>query len=569
VAYLRFEDVSGRVLAEWDSVGRERVERFSAPVRLAPGQRGPEGEEVAAPALAGRTIGRVVVGMSYERSLREIARIRRAMAWTALPVALGGVLLTLVLVRRAVTPLEELARGLGQVAEGRAAGEIKVRGRDEVAELTAAFNRMLRDLGAYREEVERVHNNLEEMVRRRTHELEVANRELAAASRTKSEFLANVSHELRTPLNAILGFLGLVIDGHASGEQEIRELLGDAQKGARHLLAIINSILDLAKIETGKMSVQREEVIVRQVLDEVGSLMRGQAEAKGVDFDLEVMGEATISVLADPVKLKQVLVNLVGNSLKFTTEGFVRVRAEALEERGHVRFDVQDTGIGIPPEKHHLLFQKFQQIDASHTRRYGGTGLGLAICRALVEMMGGRIWVASEGAGKGTTVSFILPLYRGPEETRGEQEPRRAEESRGAGPLALVVEDDPVCRQMLGEILAEAGFRVADAARADEAFRKAREIRPALVATDLGLPSEAGSMLGDGCDLIRALMSDPATRGVEVALISGQEPHLVRERLEREGLPRQVQIFGKPVDAHQLLAWLEKTRAAAAATGGG
>jgi signal transduction histidine kinase len=555
VAYLRFEDASGRLLAEWGAGAGALAERFAAPVRLAVAQGRTAGVEGSAASPAGSVIGRVVVGMGYARSREEIARIRRAMAWTALPVALAGVLLTIVLVRRAVSPLEELARGLGQVAEGRPAGEIKVRGRDEVARLTSAFNRMLRDLKAYRDEVERVHNNLEARVRRRTHELEVANRELVAASRTKSEFLANVSHELRTPLNAILGFLGLVIDGHASDPREIKELLGDAQKGARHLLAVINSILDLAKIETGKMSVQREEVILQQVFDEVASLMRGQAEAKGVDLGFEALDPPSVSVAADAVKLKQVLVNLLGNSLKFTPEGFVRVRAQASDERGHVRFDVQDTGMGIPPDKHHLLFRQFQQIDPSHTRRYGGTGLGLAICRALVEMMGGRIWVTSEGEGKGTTVSFTLPLYR------GQEAPRESAEVRGAGPIALVVEDDPVCRQVLCEILTLGGYRVAQAAQADEAIEKARQIRPVLVTVDLALPAPASSLLGDGCDLIRALMSDPVTRSAEVALISGQEPHLVRERLEREELPRPVRVFGKPIDTHQLLAWVEELRA--------
>jgi signal transduction histidine kinase len=546
VAYLRFEDASGGLLAEWGAAAAQPAERFAAPVRLAAG--GP------AASHAGNVIGRVIVGMSHARSQEGIARIRRAMAWTALPVALAGVVLTLVFVRRAVSPLEELARGLGQVAEGRPAGEIKVRGRDEVAHLTSAFNRMLRDLKSYREEVERVHNSLEERVRRRTHELEVANRELVAASRTKSEFLANVSHELRTPLNAVLGFLALVIDGHASNPREVNDLLGDAQKGARHLLAVINSILDLAKIETGKMSAQRDQVIVQQVFDEVAALMRGQAEVKGVALEFEPLEPPSLSVVADAVKAKQVLVNLVGNSLKFTAEGFVRVRALGSDERGHVRLEVQDSGIGIPPDKHHLLFKQFQQIDPSHTRRFGGTGLGLAICRALVEMMGGRIWVTSEGERKGTIVSFTLPLYR------GQEAPLQAAEEGGAGPLALVVEDDPACRQVLCEILAMGGYRVAEARQADEALEKARQIHPALVTVDLALPALSTSVLGDGCDLIRALMSDPATRSAEVALISGQEPHLVRERLQREALPRPVRVFGKPIDTQGLLAWVEGLR---------
>jgi signal transduction histidine kinase/ActR/RegA family two-component response regulator len=591
VAYVRFEDTEGRVVSSWKAGDPEppaapaptsgggppgavedEVKEFVAPVKLAPSS------DIlglgAAPRLeAGRFMGRVRVGVSYSRAAAVAARANRALAGTVLPVAVVGVLLTLLLAHRVALPLQELSRRLEEVCRGQFGNEVQVRGSDEVAELAMSFNNMLRDLKSYRDEVDRVHNNLETLVSRRTHELEEANRELAAASRTKSEFLATVSHELRTPLNAILGFLSLVIDNHCADRLEEKELLGDAHTGARHLLSVINSILDLAKIETGKMGVQVCEVRVQDALEEARSLLRAQADLKGLALAVESVDSAMPSALADPGKLKQVLVNLVGNAIKFTEEGRVKMRAEVAEEKGHVRFEVQDTGIGVPPEKRHLLFRKFQQLDGSHTRRHGGTGLGLAISRALVEMMGGKIWLVSPGEGKGSTVFFTLPIYRDAEQAERATEaagysssevrrgdPDRADEEpplpEGDGPLALVVEDDPACRLILREIFALCGYRVIEATTADEALERARQARPRLVSVDLGLPAGKGAALVDGCDLMRALERDPDTRGARLVLISGQDPQVVRERLQREEL-EAARVFSKPVDTREVLAWVE------------
>ena len=589
LAYIRFEDAEGKVVSSWKvgdaepehqgpqpagpaGVVKDEVKEFVVPVKLARGSS-LLGLSTTPGVQPGRLLGRVRVGVSYSRAAAVAARANQALAGTALPVAVVGVLLTLFLAHRVALPLQELSRGLEEVCRGQFGHEVQVRGSDEVAELAISFNNMLRDLKSYRDEVDRVHNNLETLVSKRTHEIEEANRELAAASRTKSEFLANVSHELRTPLNAILGFLSLVIDNHCADRLEEKELLGDAQTGARHLLAVINSILDLAKIETGKMGVQVCEVRVQDAIEEARSLLRAQANLKGLELAVEPLDPAMPSTLADPGKLKQVLVNLVGNAIKFTEKGRVTVRAEVAEEKGHVRFEVQDTGIGVPPEKHHLLFHKFQQLDGSHTRRHGGTGLGLAISRALVEMMGGKIWLVSPGEGKGSTVSFTLPIYRDAEQVaratqvagysssevrRGDPDHAEAEPPlpAGDGPLALVVEDDPACRLILREIFALCGYRVIEATTADEALVRARQARPRLVSVDLGLPAGKGAALVDGCDLMRALERDPDTRGARLVLISGQDPQVVRERLQREDL-EAARVFSKPVDTREVLAWVE------------
>ena len=447
LVHLSFEDAGGAVLASLDPAGEagdqgapagpgERAE-FAADVAL---QTARHLEDTGDPrARPGTWIGRARVVMSYARADAEAAESNRAVAGMALPVALAGILLTLGLTRRTVKPLEELALGLEGVAQGLPVPDIRVRGSDEVAQLGLAFNRMHGDLRAHREEVRRINANLETLVQKRTQDLARANRELVAASRTKSEFLASMSHELRTPLNAILGFMSLVIEGHCANPAEEKDLLRDAQQGARHLLTIINSILDLAKIETGKMTLQLEPLPVAEVLDAVRALMRAQAELKGIDLQFEPPAAGLPRVFADPGKLKQILVNLVGNAIKFTDQGSVSVRAAAGEGGDGVRFEIRDTGIGIPVDKHHLLFQKFQQLDSSTTRRHGGTGLGLTICKALVEMMGGGIWLHSPGEGRGTTVSFTVPGRM--KQGAGGEPPARSRAQSGGASAAAAAED--------------------------------------------------------------------------------------------------------------------------------
>ncbi len=224
-------------------------------------------------------------------------------------------------------------------------------------------------------------------------QLERANRDLAEASRAKDDFLAQTSHELRTPLNSILGFTKLILDGFSTGEQEQRELLRDVYASAQHLLGLVNDILDIGRIEAGKMSLHLEDVNPRHVLDSTLPLVGVPAAEKGLALrDLTTESRLPL-IRADEVRLRQVLLNLLGNAVNFTVEGFITVRASVEQGRGQtdgfLRFQVEDTGIGIPEEKRVAVFEKFVQVDPVRARRLGGTGLGLAISRKLVELMGG------------------------------------------------------------------------------------------------------------------------------------------------------------------------------------
>ncbi|HET7497321.1 MAG TPA: ATP-binding protein [Candidatus Eisenbacteria bacterium] len=258
-----------------------------------------------------------------------------------------------------------------------------------------------------------------ESVRRQQQELKEKNDELETlvsqlleADRLKNEFLANTSHELRTPLNSIIGFLNLVIDGLCENEEERMELLNHALTSGRHLLSLINDVLDLARMEAGRLQVEMGEVDLGAVLNEVAATMAVQAREKYLDLFCPPIPEG-VRVSADESRLRQVFVNVIGNAIKFTPKGTVTIGLETPAGAPYVEVWVRDTGIGVGEEKMARLFHKFSQGDTSTTRKYGGTGLGLVIVKELVEMMGGNVRLESAGEGKGTRVTMRLARLLG------------------------------------------------------------------------------------------------------------------------------------------------------------
>ena len=252
------------------------------------------------------------------------------------------------------------------------------------------------------------------------HELEQASLRAEEANRLKSDFLANTSHELRTPLNGIIGFLKLLLEGMADNPEEQKEFLKEAYKSSIHLLNLINDILDIAKIEAGKMDLELSDVELEELLQDVDNLIRTQAEQKNLSFRIKKPATLTpVTVYGNYQRLLQVILNLVGNAIKFTHEGGIVITAEVIRKKlvrhqqefpGIVKIGIADTGIGVSLEKQDKLFENFFQVDGSHTKSYGGTGLGLAISQKLVEAMGGKISFYSMGEGLGSTVTFTVPL---------------------------------------------------------------------------------------------------------------------------------------------------------------
>ena len=293
---------------------------------------------------------------------------------------------------------------------------IEVPATDERLRFSAALGKVLDlDLNLMCESY--MHATVENL-RTLNEQLERANRDLAQASHTKDEFLAHISHELRTPLNSILGFSKLILDGLCASPEEERQLLQDVFASAQHLLGLVNDILDIGRIEAGKLSLHIEDVNLRQLIESTIPLVAVQAAEKKLSLHDETNGMTLPFVRADEVRLRQVLLNLLTNAVKFTPQGSVMLRvripsskdAAGAQAKEIIRLEVEDTGIGIPSEKREAVFQKFIQASPTDSRRLGGLGLGLAISRKLVEMMGGAIGLESGKSGRGTLVWFTLPL---------------------------------------------------------------------------------------------------------------------------------------------------------------
>jgi len=295
-----------------------------------------------------------------------------------------------------ILPVREAQGFLDKVAAGRFGGHIRVPNRDEFGTLAERMNHMSQELHRFDTEQ-----------RRAAAELGRLNQQLAQSSKAKSEFLANMSHELRTPMNAILGFTEMLQDGlYGDVPDVLREPLADIQMNGRHLLRLINDVLDLSKIEAGRMNLALNDYSVREVVDVVYASLRSLASEKGLAVVVDVPDDLPIAH-GDNGRITQCLMNLAGNAIKFTRQGTVEIGVRLVGNE--LVYHVADTGIGIPEAELENVFKEFLQVDATVTREFGGTGLGLSITKKFVEMHGGRIWVESE-LGKGCTFFFAVPL---------------------------------------------------------------------------------------------------------------------------------------------------------------
>ena len=350
-------------------------------------------------------------------------------------------------------------------------------------------------------------------LQQRAEALEEANLRLQELDQLKDQFLANMSHELRTPLNSIIGFSEVLIDGLV-GEMtaEQKDCVQDILSSGEHLLTLINDILDLSKIEAGRMKLNPATVDASELLEKVQTTISSLIEKKSqtLEFELE---DGIPPFIADPVRLKQVLLNLLSNANKFTPqEGLITLSCR-LADPATILFTVSDTGIGVKPEDQEIIFEEFRQVDGSATREITGTGLGLAISKRLVEMHGGHIWIESE-YGKGATFSFLLPLA-GPPKQKLESlaDPILSSEDR----TVLIVEDDQHFSNLLAFYLSSEGYTPVQHYSGASVLERARKLEPALITLDIVLPEQ------DGWDVLHALKSDPQTKDIPVLFISEVE----------------------------------------------
>ena len=499
---------------------------------------------------------KIAVVIPEKEFIGSVQRMARS-AFLITLAALGLSLLTAFWVSRWICrPLSDLVESAKAITRGEWRAPFVLKRDDEVGELSRSFALMSKQLSE-------AFSGLEEKVRLRTVELEQKNRELTeakavseslaeeakAASRAKSSFLASMSHEIRTPMNAVLGLSDLVLATPLSEEQ--REHLSLVQTSAESLLGILDDILDLAKIEAGKMSLENRPFRLRPLVEQVGALMRPRAEKNGVALGVSVAPELSDAFEGDPLRVRQILMNLVGNAVKFTSEGSVEIvvtLAGGDEEQAQVAFAVSDTGPGIPQSKVHLLFDDFTQLDGSSTRKHGGTGLGLAISRSLARLMGGDITVESE-VGRGSVFRFSLPLLRCSGEIVEEHEGTETDFSSMKGNV-LLAEDNAVNTKMTVAMLKKTGLTVRHAQNGREAVEMWRSEPFDLILMDCEMP------VMDGLEATRRIRSEEQDgKSIPIVALTAYAMKGDRERCLEAGM---TEYISKPIRSRKLYSLLAR-----------
>ncbi len=396
-------------------------------------------------------------------------------------------------------------------------------------------------------------HHLEKLVEQRTQQLSEATERAESANKEKSEFLANMSHEIRTPMNAILGLTYLMQINNPTQEQQ--ERLSKINTSARHLLSVINDILDISKIEAGRMVLEITDFNLNAIFDHIRSMIRDSANDKGLSIDFDT-DSVPILLQGDSTRLRQALLNYIANAIKFTEKGQIQIRAIKLKEKNDqvlVRFEVEDSGIGIAADKIDNLFTAFNQADTSTTRQFGGTGLGLVITRRLAEMMGGTVGVSSD-PGKGSTFWFTAQLKRGNEHNIEipDDETFDAENiilQKYPGCQLLLVEDNEINSEVAQQLLTSIGLQVDIASNGRIAVDKVRQNKYDLVLMDIQMPEM------DGLEATRIIRKMEGRQGLPILAMSAN----VFEEDHRASLDAGMNDFvSKPVNPHELFSTLIK-----------
>ena len=472
-----------------------------------------------------------------------------------LVVLLVAAVITRFTIRLLARPLALLQAGITSVRNGRLEPIQVSRTGDEIEFLGESFNQMIAALSASEKKIREQQELLEQKVKDRTDQLAEATRKAQAANQAKSEFLANISHELRTPMNGVIGMLDIALDHELSGE--LVEQLQTAQHCAHSLLSLLNDILDLSKIEAGKMTLEKIPFDVRAVVADCIKAHQPKAQENSVELRSEVSPGVPREIVGDPLRMRQILSNLVSNAVKFTEHGTVALRMDGEAGRGSeftLRFTVEDSGTGIPADKLLYIFDEFTQADGSVSRKYGGTGLGLAITRRLVELHGGEIKVTSElGRGAVFTVKLsceaAMPVVATPDIVVPAPAMLQAGSSNSTARI-LVVEDNQVNQKVVTAVLRKRGFHIELANDGQEALAKLANCEAFnLVLMDVQMP------VLDGLEATRLIRKESRWKSLPIIAMTAHAMNGDKERCLEAGMSGYI---SKPVHPSLLLSTVDE-----------
>lgn len=495
----------------------------------------------------GQILGHIRYGMStlvMDRAIEEtIQQGKVTRQYTILGIVLLGGILVIVrylvitkFARELTKPIDSLISSSDLIIKGEYEDEVPIMSNDEIGNLARKFDKLRKTVKLYTEDLKASNIKLEQKIKSRTSQLEIARKDAERANEAKSLFLANMSHEIRTPMNSILGFTQVLLE--ESNDESAREYLETIYNSGQSLLRLINDILDFSKIEAGKLELSLISFSPRQFFSEVEKLFTLRVREIGIELKIDVDDSVPDFLIADDVRLKQIYVNLIGNSCKFTEVGGIYLNVTYKD--GAMIVMLRDTGIGIPKDKQESIFTPFVQADGTVTRKYGGTGLGLVVTSRLIEIMNGSIDLISE-EGLGTTFTIVLPLEVGIESEEYEKKTTSIPLIREKQRIAII-EDVPQERMLLSDILTSHDYRVLEIEDDGDVIGDLVRNEIELVLVDLNMKHRSGFEINE------LIKSDIRTAHLPVLVCSGDE------RAEQSVYCGMLDYVTKPVDEHLLLS---------------